>query len=149
MKKMHTDFVIFYVDDDPEDLDVFAEIAMALGINVIPISDSEEMESKLNARDGIKVIFLDINMPGKSGFDVLKEIRQFKDPMHVPIVAFSTGHDAVTIKKCWDFGADLFIRKGNSLEQYQDILKKVKAIDWAGFVRDPKAFVLKLSPKDD
>lgn len=149
MNDTPTDFLIFYVDDDPEDLDVFAETAMAMDIKVIPISDLDEMESKIMSRAGLKVMFLDINMPGKSGYDVLKDIRKSNSLKNLPIVAFSTGHDAVTIKKCWDFGADLFIRKGSSLQEYQEIFKYVKAVDWSSFTRDPKAFVFKIQSPEN
>jgi len=144
-----TDFRIFYVDDDPEDLDVFAETAMALGIEVIPINDPNELETALrNAPPGLKVVFLDINMPGKNGYELLKDIRKSDTLGNLPLIAFSTGHDAVTIKKSWDFGADLFIRKGDSLKYYKEIFKQVKKIHWIGFTRDPKAFVLKVSVTD-
>ncbi|RZJ29967.1 MAG: response regulator [Flavobacterium sp.] len=142
---MSPDLIIFYADDDPEDLDVFAEIAMVSGIEVIPINDPNELHTALlNAPPGNKMVFLDINMPSKSGFDLMKEIKSSDKLKRLPIVAFSTGHDAVTIKKSWDFGADLFIRKGNSLSQYKEIFQKVKKIDWQNFQRDPKEFVLKI-----
>jgi len=147
---MKDNLIIFYVDDDPEDLDVFAETAISAGVDVVPLSDSDDIASNVLKADGRdKVIFVDINMPAKSGFDLLKELRQSDDLKKLPIVAFSTGHDAVTIKKCWDFGADLFIRKGSSLEQYREILTAVEAIDWSSFTRDPKAFVLKVQPKEN
>ena len=142
---MTSDFIIFYVDDDPEDLDVFAELAMLSGIEVIPINDPNELQTSLHSAPHEKIaVFLDINMPSKSGFDLMKEIKSSERFHKVPIVAFSTGHDAVTIKKSWDFGADLFIRKGNSLGHYKAIFKEIKEIDWANFKRDPKEFVLKI-----
>lgn len=38
------------------------------------------------------LIFLDIQMPGKNGFDVLKEIK------HTPVVIFCTAHDEYALK---------------------------------------------------
>ncbi len=60
----------------------------------------EIIDEAENADDGIKkinelqpdLIFLDINMPGKTGFEMLQEIE------HVPAVIFATAYDQYAIK---------------------------------------------------
>jgi response regulator RpfG family c-di-GMP phosphodiesterase len=140
---MLSDLVIYYVDDDPEDLDVFAEVAISMDVEVIPINESDDVKRKiLLPHDGVKILFLDVNMPIKSGYEVLEEFKRTESLNHFPIVTFSTGHDSETIKKCWDLGADLFIQKGNSLDRYKEILRQVKTIDWRSFKRTQEKFVL-------
>lgn len=142
---MQTDLVIYYVDDDPEDLDVLAEIGISMGIEVVPIHESEEVHTKINYTErGPKVIFLDVNMPIKSGYDLLEELK-LSGTMNLPVVTFTTGHDVETIEKCWQLGADMYIRKGNSLERYKEILRQVKAIDWQSYQRSEENFVLTLT----
>ena len=140
---MQKDLVIYYVDDDPEDLDVLAEIGISMGIEVIPIDDSEQVYSKIqHTNNGPKVIFLDVNMPLKSGYDLLEEFKH-SDTLHgLPIVTFSTGHDLETIEKCWELGADMYIRKGSSLDGYKKILRQVMAIDWLSYKRSEENFIL-------
>lgn len=140
---MGADLVIYYVDDDPEDLDVLAEIGISMGIEIVPIHESDEVHSKIQQTDqGPKVIFLDVNMPVKSGYDLLEEFKHSDHLKNFPIVTFSTGHDVATIEKCWQLGADMYIRKGNSLDRYKEILRQVKAIDWQSYKRSEENFVL-------
>jgi DNA-binding response OmpR family regulator len=140
---MQNDLVIYYVDDDPEDLDVLAEIGISMGIEVIPISESDQVYAEIkHTKQGPKVIFLDVNMPLKSGYDLLEEFKH-SDTLHgLPIVTFSTGHDLETIEKCWQLGADMYIRKGSSLDSYKKILRRVMAIDWRSYVRNEDNFIL-------
>lgn len=140
---MQKDLVIYYVDDDPEDLDVLAEIGIAMGIEVVPIDDSDQVYAKIQRTSkGPKVIFLDVNMPLKSGYDLLEEFKH-SDSLHgLPIVTFSTGNDLETIEKCWQLGADMYIRKGSSLDGYKKMLRKVMDIDWQSYVRSEENFIL-------
>jgi len=139
---MQKDLVIYYVDDDPEDLDVLAEIGISMGIEVVPIDDSNQVYAKIQPlRNGAKIIFLDVNMPLKSGYELLEEIKH--SALHrMPVVTFSTGHDLETIEKCWALGADMYIRKGSSLDGYKKMLRKVMAIDWQSYVRSEENFIL-------
>lgn len=145
--------VIYYVDDDPEDLDVLAEIGISMGIEVVPIHESDEVHSKILQTDqdttrgeaelsAAKVIFLDVNMPVKSGYELLEELKLSESLKSLPIITFSTGHDVATIEKCWQLGADMYIRKGSSLDRYKEILRQVKAIDWQSYKRSEETFVL-------
>ncbi len=148
---MQKDLVIFYVDDDPEDLDVLAEVGISMGIEVVPIDDSAQVYAKIQSllpnvdvstSNAAKVIFLDVNMPLKSGYDLLEELKH-SDTLHgLPVVTFSTGHDLETIEKCWQLGADMYIRKGSSLDGYKKMLRKVMAIDWHSYERSEENFIL-------
>lgn len=140
---MGKNLVIYYVDDDPEDLDVLAEIGMGMGIEVIPIHGTNGVQDKISAdKEGTKVIFLDVNMPVKSGFDLLEELKHSETCQNLPIVTFSTGHDLETIEKCWQLGADMYIRKGQSVVRYKEILAQVNSIDWQHYTRNEENFIL-------
>jgi CheY-like chemotaxis protein len=140
---MQKDLVIYYVDDDPEDLDVLAEIGISMGVEVIPIDDSDQVYTKIrHTSQASKIIFLDVNMPLKSGYEILEEFKHSATLHGLPIVTFSTGHDLETIEKCWQLGADMYIRKGSSLDGYKKMLRKVMAIDWQSHVRSEENFIL-------
>ncbi|HEX8556526.1 MAG TPA: response regulator transcription factor [Pyrinomonadaceae bacterium] len=60
------------------------------------------------------VVILDIQMPGGSGIDVLKEIKRESLP---PLVLMLTNHASPQYrKKCLEWGADFFLDKSRDLE---------------------------------
>ena len=60
------------------------------------------------------VVILDIRMPGGSGIDVLKRIKQESRP---PVVMMLTNHASPQYrKKCVEWGADFFLDKSRDLE---------------------------------
>lgn len=65
------------------------------------------------------VVILDIQMPGGSGIDVLKEIKQDSSP---PVVLMLTNHASPQYrKKCMEWGADFFLDKSREFESLASI----------------------------
>ncbi|WP_069658409.1 response regulator [Arcticibacter eurypsychrophilus] len=58
-----------------------------------------------------KLILLDLNLPGISGINLLKEIRDIPYFRYVPIVLFSTSENPKDIKTALDFGANAYVAK--------------------------------------
>ncbi|MFC1920333.1 response regulator transcription factor [Chloroflexota bacterium] len=54
------------------------------------------------------LVLLDIMMPGPDGLTVLDRIREYSN---IPVIMLTGKHDAETIKKSIDLGADDFVRK--------------------------------------
>ena len=69
------------------------------------------------------VVILDIQMPGGSGIDVLKEIKRGSLP---PLVLMLTNHASPQYrKKCLEWGADFFLDKSRDLECLLTISKSL------------------------
>ncbi|MGH9442344.1 MAG: response regulator [Thermoanaerobaculia bacterium] len=67
------------------------------------------------------VVILDINMPGGSGIEVLREI---KGQSPAPTVIMLTNHSQPQYKKRGlEAGADFFLDKSTEFEQIRDILR--------------------------
>ena len=69
------------------------------------------------------VVILDIRMPGKSGIEVLKEVKKHK-PSTV-IIIFTNYPYPQYKKKCLEAGADFFLDKSVDFDKLTDILRKV------------------------
>lgn len=69
------------------------------------------------------VIVLDIRMPGKSGIEVLKEVKKHK-PSTVIIILTNYPYPQYK-KKCLEAGADFFLDKSIDFDQLTDILKQL------------------------
>lgn len=72
------------------------------------------------------VILLDLNLPRKDGFEVLKEIRENEALRNIPVLVLTTSEAQQDISKCKALGADLFIVKPANLDGFQKVLKDIE-----------------------
>jgi len=141
-----TDLTIFYTDDDEDDLSIFTDAVDSLPkkIKLQTYSGGEKLLNAIyNPPPTPHVVFLDLNMPGKNGFDVLTELKNSKENNDIPVIIFSTSSEPRIIEKCRSLGANLFITKPILMK---DIIKSIEhalAIDWKKFIATDKNFVYK------
>lgn len=126
---------IFLADDDEDDCLLFEDALRE-------VCSSTELTT---ANDGVElinlmqtsvppppdVIFLDLNMPRKNGFECLELIRKTKQWKDIPIVIFSTAGQEDIIKKVYEQGANYFIRKPGSFIKLKQAISQVLNIDWS------------------
>jgi len=84
--------------------------------------DGEEALVKINDNSDIDVVLLDLNLPGISGFEVLKTIRKNDKKLAVIVQTayVLSGEEAA----CYELGADDFITKPIMLEQLLGSLER-------------------------
>mgnify|MGYP001415551059 FL=1 len=84
--------------------------------------DGEEALVRLNEHKDIDVVLLDLNLPGISGFDVLKKIRKTDKDLSVIVQTayVLSGEEAA----CYELGANDFITKPIMLDQLLNSLEK-------------------------
>jgi two-component system, sensor histidine kinase len=56
-------------------------------------------------------ILMDLNLPNRSGFDLMERIRGIQELKHVPIVALSAMAAQMAIPRCRELGFDGFLSK--------------------------------------
>ena len=91
---------ILIVDDDAGVLEVLREHVTHMGYSVQTASDGEAaLSAVLSQRPDL--VILDLKMPGMSGFDVLKEIREIDDTIPIMMVSGESDHSVIgeTLKK--------------------------------------------------
>jgi CheY-like chemotaxis protein len=86
--------IIFYVDDDPDDIEIFVD-ALKTITNTIVCSTARDGEEALaflqNASTLPDLILIDINMPKKNGLEFLRELRSQTRFSKIPAIIYSTG----------------------------------------------------------
>jgi DNA-binding response OmpR family regulator len=130
---MATPITIFYTDDDREDLFNFQEAVndIQADITLLTMDHGDELLNALHTPPpSPNIIFLDLNMPGKSGFELLKEIKTSERFAGYPVVIFSTSDDPKTISATRDLGADLYITKPTSFPALKKAIQYSINIDW-------------------
>jgi CheY-like chemotaxis protein len=71
------------------------------------------------------VILLDLNMPGKDGRDVLKEIKQNKDFKTIPVIVLTTSSSEKDRESSYQLGANCFVTKPDSYKELVNITDSI------------------------
>jgi CheY-like chemotaxis protein len=73
---------ILLVDDDKGIIQFYSELLTGNGYDVIVAMDGEQALAEL-AKGLPDLVLLDVNMPGKSGLDILKEVKEANEKLPV------------------------------------------------------------------
>lgn len=128
---MNTNLILAEDDDDDIEFftDVIAEISTDIKINVT--KNGNELMTLLEIEKELPdFIFLDLNMPKKSGFECLKEIRSSEKWKAIKVVILSTTSDQEQIKEVYKMGADLYLQKATSYSTFKNNLSMALQMDW-------------------
>lgn len=117
---------ILLADDDPDDCMFFREALEALPFitSQTIVNDGEELMQWLS-ENTIKlpdVLFLDLNMPRKTGFQCLKEIKSNERLEKIPVVIISTSYDRAVAAELYQNGASYYIQKPIGFSQLQKLI---------------------------
>ena len=82
------------------------------------------------------VILMDLNLPKKSGFEVLAELRQIPVLKRIPVVILSTSDSEKDILKSYDLHANCFVTKPVGLDEFIKIVMSIEDF-WLSIVKLP------------
>lgn len=114
------------VDDSSTERKILLSYLQELGISVTTAESGEEALEKLSINTP-DIVILDVVLPGKSGFEVCREIKSGANTGKIPIIICST--KGSEMDKFWGMkqGADAYIPKpvdkGEFLAAVQRLIK--------------------------
>lgn len=132
---------IILADDDEDDClffqDAMQEVAPC--VKVKTVQSGEKLINMLTRAKAIlpDIIFLDLNMPRKSGHECLEDIKNNPSLREIPVVIYSTSSDKKDIDETFKKGANLFISKPNTFSEIKNMAKKVLQINWKNYFPKP------------
>lgn len=141
---MKKGFTIFYTDDDLDDLEFFTEVVDSINSEVILITQNNGkklLEALHNPPPLPSIIFLDLNMPGLNGFDVLTEIRNSDNLKNLTVIILSTSNDDKIIAKSLNLGANFYITKPNDFVSLKKSIEHSIDVNWNSFITNKDNFV--------
>jgi len=130
----HDALHILLADDDADDRLFFKDAIEEVKVKTVVtmVNDGVElMEYLLKPEIQLpNLVFLDLNMPRKSGMECLKEIRSNNRLKDLSIAIYSTSALEKDIEETFIKGANIYIRKPSDFEDLKTILAKVITINW-------------------
>jgi CheY-like chemotaxis protein len=125
---------IFLADDDVDDCLLFEDALreVAADTTLTTALDGMELMGILDkfVPPPPDMIFLDLNMPRKNGFECLNAIRTDQKLKAIPVIIFSTSAQPEFIERVYQSGANRYIRKPSSFTELRNAISEMLAIDW-------------------
>lgn len=136
-------FDILVVDDSSTDQKLFARALKNLPCTIHALTNGVEATDFMRRRGTYangpspRLVFLDLNLPQKSGLEVLKEAKADETLRPIPIVVFSTSSAEKDITNSYLCGANSYVIKPSELAEFSTTVCKTVEY-WSQIVRTVK-----------
>jgi len=125
---------ILLVEDSVDDIQLARETFRRDKIhNLLRVAEDGEVAMNMLRQKGEfagiplpDLILLDLNMPNKNGYEVLKEIKADPDLRHIPVVILTSSRAETNIVKTYELQADNYVVKPVKLEKLLEIASSIK-----------------------
>jgi two-component system response regulator len=124
---------VLLVEDDPGDvlLTTDALEACHLGLNLHVVNDGEDALRFLR-RDGEfaamprpGLVLLDLNLPRRSGLEVLSDLKADPDLRAIPVVVLTTSQAEADIVRSYELHANAYVIKPMEAAKFADAIKQI------------------------
>lgn len=134
---------IFLADDDGDDCLLFEDALREIDLHTQLTTAADGIQLMDILKNTVSrlpdVIFLDLNMPCKNGFECLQEIKESPVWRFIPIIIFSTSAQPDTIDQVYEQGANYYICKPGTFPLLKKAIEYVLSINWPeGLVQPPR-----------
>ncbi|EBA09408.1 response regulator [Sagittula stellata] len=144
MKRTPNVIVIEDNDDDYEALTFAFEQDGAAGLDIERCTTAQEAENSLVrlrnrtdiAREDRVLIILDLRLPGLSGFELLKTMRQDPHLRRIPVIVLSSSSNQSDVIESYVTGANAYIRKPRNFDGYLKMVASFRMF-WTGCAELP------------
>jgi CheY-like chemotaxis protein len=126
---------ILLVEDNPADMLLIREAIEEHDINceLVVVSDGEQAINFIQQIESAaeicpSLIVLDLNLPKKSGREVLRRLRESSECNHVPVAILSSSDAQKDREEAARLGAIRYIRKPSNLDEFMKVGEILKGI---------------------
>lgn len=135
---------ILLVEDNPGDV-LLAQVALEKSkfpVNVQVVTDGEEALDFMYKRgrfadaDTPDMILLDLNLPAKSGWEVLADLKEDAELRVIPVIVLTTSQAEWDIVRCYKLHANCFVNKPFAFDSFDKMVASLEDF-WFNIVRLP------------
>ncbi|GAB3943382.1 response regulator [Spirosoma harenae] len=126
---------VLYVEDNPNDADIFTRLMRKLGrpITFTILSSGTEAINYLTGQGKYqgqkqslpKLVLMDLNLGGISGFEVIEKARAHDKTRFLPIVAFSTSDNPKDIESAYEMGVNAYVVKPGNYQGTGTVISRM------------------------
>lgn len=137
---------VLLVEDDPGSVLITREafeVTQAPG-KLHVVGDGELAMEFLHRAHGFtdaprpSLVLLDINLPRRSGLEVLAEVKTSEHLLTIPVVMLSTSQDETDVLRSYQLHANAYIAKPASFDQFTEAIEQVTAL-FLALAEQPRA----------
>ena len=118
--------LVLVVEDHEDTQTCVAEQLADYGFEVVTASDGESAMRLMRERRPA-LIYLDMNLPNLSGYDVCEQIRTDPSLQDIPVVMTSAQTSLSVRASCIEAGADAFVPKPFQLDVFAKMIGRMVA----------------------
>lgn len=126
--------LIALADDDVDDREIFSDVCADINHNlkVLLFENGLELINHLNRPD-VEIpilLFLDINMPVKNGFETLSVLRESTKFENMCIVMYSTSIIRADVDRAKELGASVYLQKPYDFAKLNANIREILDTEW-------------------
>ena len=129
-----TPFEILLVEDNPDDVDLiaeaFRELSESTRLNVVENGSDAfaylRGEAAFPSARRPDLILLDLNLPGRSGHEVLRGIKTDPALRAIPLIVLTSSSSPADVQRSYELGANCYITKPNGLDGFERIARQLE-----------------------
>jgi two-component system response regulator len=135
---------VLLVEDNPGDV-LLARVAFEKSnfpVNMDVVMDGEEAldflykKGRFTGASTPDLILLDLNLPAKSGSEILADIKNDEDLKVIPVIILTTSQAEWDIIRCYKLHANCFVNKPFGFESFDKVVASIEDF-WFNIVRLP------------
>lgn len=122
---------VLMADDDRDHAILFERIIRREfpHLEVSYVADGEQLMEFLRLND-VDLLFLDLKMPSKNGYECLEEIKKNPSFEDLPIVVYSSSAHLSDIQKSFLHNADFYLVKPFRTDHLKRAIQLILSVDW-------------------
>lgn len=101
---------ILFVDDDTDALAMYSK-AVSLASHQADVASSSLDGWDLVKKNKYDLIFVDLNIPGISGYELIEKLAKDRRSKEIPVIVISAMPEDAQVEEVLNAGANLFLEK--------------------------------------
>jgi CheY-like chemotaxis protein len=116
---------IIYIEDNPSNIAFMRELMEELATIDLLTAPTAEIGIELVRAHQPSIVILDINLPGMSGFDALRQLREWPETRDIPVIGLSAAALQKDTKRASEAGFYRYLTKPVKVTELTQVLEEL------------------------